>query len=63
MQLYPQTVSKVISKRLKRVLKKQISGEQFGFLQGRQIHEAIRIAHEKIGLMEKIMLCSFTKKV
>jgi hypothetical protein len=39
-------ISKVISKRLKRVLSKQISGEQFGFLEGRQIHEVVEIAQE-----------------
>jgi hypothetical protein len=39
-------ISKVIARRLKRVLSKQISREQFGFLEGRQIHEAVEITHE-----------------
>ena len=34
-------ISKVIAKRLKYVLSQHISSEQFGFLEGRQIHEAI----------------------
>lgn len=37
-------ISKVISKRLKEVLSK----EQFGFLQGRQIHDAIGVAQEAL---------------
>ena len=37
-------ISKVIIKRIKVVLSKNISMEQFGFLQGRQIHEAIGVA-------------------
>jgi hypothetical protein len=39
-------ISKVISRRLKVILSKHISGEQFGFLEGRQIHEAIGVAQE-----------------
>jgi hypothetical protein len=39
-------ISKVISKRLKSVLSNQISGEQFGFLEGRQIFEAVVVAQE-----------------
>ena len=39
-------ISKVISKILKAVLSEKISKEQFGFLQGRQIHEAIGVAQE-----------------
>lgn len=34
-------VSKVIAKRVKRLLRKSVSEEQFRFLDGRQIHEAI----------------------
>ena len=37
-------ISKVIAKRLKSVLSQHISSEQFGFLEGRQIHEAIGVA-------------------
>jgi hypothetical protein len=39
-------ISKVISRRLKVILSKHISGEQFGFLEGRKIHEAIGVAQE-----------------
>jgi hypothetical protein len=39
-------ISKVISRRLKAILSKHISCEQFGFLEGRQIHEAIGVAQE-----------------
>lgn len=41
-------ILKVISKRLKAVLSEKISKEQFGFLQGRQIHEAIGVAQEAL---------------
>jgi hypothetical protein len=37
-------ISKVIVRRLKKVLSRKISDEQFGFLEGRQIHEAIGIS-------------------
>ena len=37
-------ISKVISHRLKDKLSRDIYSEQFGFLKGRQIHEAIRVA-------------------
>ena len=37
-------ITKVISRRLKDLLSEHISGEQFGFLKGRQIHEAIGVA-------------------
>ena len=39
-------ISKIIAKRLKVVLSEHISKEQFGFLEGRQIHEAIGVAQE-----------------
>lgn len=39
-------ISKIISKWLKEVLSEHISKEQFGFLEGRQIHEAIGVAQE-----------------
>lgn len=41
-------ILKVVSRRLKEVLSKNISMEQFGFLQGRQIHEAIGVAQEAL---------------
>jgi len=39
-------ISKVISRRLKDILSRHISLEQFRFLKGRQIHEAIEVAQE-----------------
>ena len=39
-------VAKVIAQRLKKVISKLISNEQFGFLENRQIHEAIAVAQE-----------------
>jgi len=39
-------ISKVIARRLKKNLSNNISAEQFGFLEGRQIHEAIGVAQE-----------------
>ena len=39
-------ISKIIAKRMKSVLSTHISKEQFGFLEGRQIHEAIGVAQE-----------------
>jgi hypothetical protein len=39
-------ISKVINRRLKVILSKHISCKQFGFLEGRQIHEAIGVAQE-----------------
>jgi hypothetical protein len=41
-------VAKVIARRLKKVFSASISKEQFGFLEGRQIHEAIGVAQEGI---------------
>jgi hypothetical protein len=35
-------VSKIINRRIKAILSKSVSHEQFGFLEGRQIHEAIK---------------------
>ena len=37
-------VTKVIAKRLKGIFSEHITKEQFGFLEGRQIHDAIRVA-------------------
>eukprot|EP00253_Pinus_taeda_P015727 PITA_15727 len=39
-------IAKVIAIRIKPILSRHISMEQFGFLNGRQIHEAIGVAHE-----------------
>ena len=39
-------VSKIIFQRIKKVLSKIILPEQFGFLENRHIHEAIRVAQE-----------------
>eukprot|EP00253_Pinus_taeda_P030057 PITA_30057 len=39
-------IAKVIANRIKPILSRHISMEQFGFLSGRQIHEAIGVAQE-----------------
>jgi hypothetical protein len=39
-------IAKIIKRRLKPILSNTISKEQFSFLQGCQIHEAIGVAHE-----------------
>ena len=39
-------VYKVIARRLKWILHQHVSGEQFGLLEGRQIHEAMGVAQE-----------------
>jgi hypothetical protein len=39
-------IAKIIARRLKPLLSEAISKEQFGFLEGRQIHEAIGVAQE-----------------
>jgi hypothetical protein len=39
-------IAKIISRRIKVVLSRSINPEQFGFLEGRQIHEAIGVAQE-----------------
>jgi hypothetical protein len=39
-------IAKIIARRLKPLLSKAISKEQFSFLEGRQIHEAIGVAQE-----------------
>lgn len=39
-------IAKVIALRIKPIMSRHISSEQFGFLNGRQIHEAIGVAQE-----------------
>ena len=39
-------ISKIISRRLKGILSRHVSKDRFGFLEGRQIHEAIGVAQE-----------------
>jgi len=45
-------ISKIIARRIKRILSSNISMEQFGFLKGRQIHEAIGVAQEGLHSMK-----------
>jgi hypothetical protein len=45
-------VSKIIARRFKKILSKNISEQQFVFLEGRQIHEAIGIAQEGLHSMK-----------
>lgn len=39
-------IAKVIARRIKVILSRFVSSEQFGFLDGRQIHEAIGVSQE-----------------
>ena len=39
-------ITKIIAQRFRKVLAKLISKEKFGFLEDRQIHEAIGVAQE-----------------
>ena len=45
-------VTKVIARRLKGIFSDHITEEQFGFWEGRQIHEAIRAAQEGLHSMK-----------
>ena len=45
-------ISNIIARRLKSILSRRISSEQFGFLEGRQIHEAIDVAQESLRSMK-----------
>ena len=56
-------ISKVISRRLKVILSKNISSEQFGFLEGRQIHEAIGVAQEGIHSIKTKKLMGVVVKI
>jgi len=56
-------ISKVIARRLKRVLSDKISLEQFGFLEGRQIHEAIGVAQEALHIINTRKLKSAVLKI
>jgi hypothetical protein len=46
-------ISKVIANRIKPILSRNLSAEQFGFLEGRLIHDAIGTAHECIHSIKK----------
>lgn len=41
-------MAKVIARRIKTIISTSISIEQFGFFEGRQIHEAIKVAQESL---------------
>jgi hypothetical protein len=56
-------ISKVIARRLKTVLSDKISLEQFGFLEGRQIHEAIGVAQEALDIIKTRKLKSAVLKI
>jgi len=56
-------VAKFIARRVKKLLSKSISGEQFGFLEGRQIHEAIGVAQEVLHGIKTKNLKGFVLKI
>ena len=56
-------VTKIIAHRFKNILSNHISEEQFGFLEGRQIHEAIGVAQEGMHSMKTKTLKGFILKI
>lgn len=46
-------IAKIVASKLKPFLSKNISLEQFGFLDGRQIHEFVRVAQETLHSLKK----------
>jgi hypothetical protein len=45
-------ISKIISRQIKEILSRSISGEQFGFLYGHKIHEDIGVVQEGLHSMK-----------
>jgi hypothetical protein len=56
-------ISKIIAHRLKGILSRKISLKQFGFLEGRQIHEVVGVAQEGIHTIKTKNQKSLTLKV
>jgi hypothetical protein len=56
-------VAKIIARRLKPILSSSISREQFGFLEGRKIHEAIGVAQEGMHNMKTKKLKGVVMKI
>jgi len=56
-------ISKIIARRIKGILSSNISMEQFGFLKGRQIHEAIGVAQEGLHSMKKMKIKGAVLKI
>jgi len=56
-------ISKIIARRIKGILSSNISMEQFGFLKGRQIHEAIGVAQEGLHSMKKAKIKGAALKI
>ena len=46
-------ISKIIARRIKEILSRKISKEQFGFLEGRKIHVAIVVSQEGLHSIKK----------
>jgi hypothetical protein len=55
--------SKIIAIRIKRLFSKSISNEQFGFLEGREIHEAIWVTQEGIHFVKTRSIKAMLVKV
>ena len=56
-------ITKIIADRLKPMLGKAISEEQFGFLQGRQIHDVVGLVQDSLHSVKKKRLCAFILKL
>jgi hypothetical protein len=56
-------ISNIIARRAKIILSERISSEQFGFLEGRQIHEPIGVAQEGIHNIKSMKLKDAVLKI
>jgi hypothetical protein len=56
-------ISKVIARRVKRIISERILGEKFGLLEGRKIHEAIGVAQEGLHNMKSRNLKGVVLKI
>jgi hypothetical protein len=61
--IYNKIIVKIIARRVKRLLLRVISNEQFRFLEGIQIHEVVGVAQEGIHSMKTKLLYSLVIKI
>ena len=56
-------IAKEIAQRVKPIMSKIISKEQFGFLHNKKIHDAVSLAQEAIHTIKKEKQCAFAPKL
>lgn len=56
-------ISKIITRRIKEIISKKISREQFGFLEGRQIYEVVEVAQEGLHILKTMNLKGIVTKL